>query len=97
MLWPPLHIVERGRGAFLSTGTIKMLRDANIDRLVGGIMYCVDIDGHVYGARIVRSTGLPAYDQELIESYRSMVLTPYRDGDKPVAFCMEDISTTKLD
>lgn len=97
MLWPSLHIVERGAPAFLPSGTIKLLRDAHIDRLVGGVMYCVDVDGHVYGARIVRSTGIPAYDQQLLASYSSMVLTPYRDGDKPVAFCMQTISETKFD
>ncbi|MBV8761654.1 MAG: hypothetical protein JO257_30450 [Deltaproteobacteria bacterium] len=87
---PKLRVLEEGGSGILFTPSMRPLHARGIDRLFATVFYCVDAKGAVYGVRMLRSTGVDVYDQDLAQRYEGMRFEPYRDGDHAVAFCTLD-------
>lgn len=56
-------------------------------RLIGGFEYCVDATGHVSSTTLLRTTGVPSYDQELVKAIHGWVFEPQLDEGKAVPVC----------
>jgi hypothetical protein len=69
------------------------LSEQRIYRLPAIVMACVDPTGKTYGVRMIRSSGLPIYDQHIIARYSQAHIEPYLDGPTPVAVCAWDFLT----
>jgi hypothetical protein len=71
----------------------QQLSEQRIYRLPAIVMACVDTTGKTYGVRMIRSSGLPIYDQHIIARYSQAHIEPYRDGTTSVAVCAWDFLT----
>jgi hypothetical protein len=67
--------------------TRGLIEKSHARHVAGGFRLCLDEHGKVASVKPVQSTGIPAYDQELIKSINQWVYSPYLDGGKPVAVC----------
>src|SRR3569623_783256 len=90
-LSPTLHELANGGSTFPPFGVMKALHQNGVDRLFINMMFCVNEHGEVYGVRMLRASGVPSYDQQLMHVYETRRFEPYRDGGKPVAFCTEEV------
>ena len=71
-------------------GLRKQLSDQRIYHLPAMVMVCVDTTGKTYGVRMIRSSGLPIYDQHIIARYSQAHFDPYIDRGTAVPVCAWD-------
>jgi TonB family protein len=65
----------------------RLLAKARIDRVIAAYQYCIDESGRVAEIRIIRSSGLPSYDEALHKAIASWTFPPYLDEGHPVPVC----------
>ncbi len=63
------------------------LAKAHIRKLIAALHWCVDESGHVTHVTLLRSSGLPRYDQRLVAAAREWAFKPYLDEGKPIGVC----------
>lgn len=90
LLAPEPRELESGGSVLPSHALIHAFVQHGVDKLFVTIRYCVNERGEVYEARMLRSSGVPTYDQQIADAYKAKRFEPYRDGGRPVAFCTED-------
>jgi TonB family protein len=64
----------------------SMLHDGH-SRVTAVFKVCVGVDGRVDGVTQLKSSGYPAYDQELLGAIRAWVYKPYKIGGVAVPAC----------
>lgn len=60
---------------------------ARIQRLIGSFQLCLGRTGNVDSVALLRSTGLPDYDAELMHAIREWTYDPFLDDGKPIPVC----------
>jgi hypothetical protein len=67
--------------------TKRQIQAAHIGRVIGTFQFCVSEAGRIGDLTMLRSTGVPAYDGELLREISHWEYTPYIDEGKPVSVC----------
>jgi TonB family protein len=62
-----------------------------VDTLQGTIKLCVSETGVIDSLRVLKSTGYPSYDTELLRQMRSWQYRPYRVNGAPVPMCTVEV------
>jgi hypothetical protein len=86
----PIQALHRVKGQITITPSDDLkvvLQKAGIRRLIGSFQFCLDEHGHAQNVRILRSTGLPGYDQSIIGHIGVWEYEPYLDEGKAIPVC----------
>jgi hypothetical protein len=67
--------------------TRRQIQAAHIGRLIGTFQFCISEAGRIGDLTMLRSTGVPAYDGELLREISRWEYAPYIDEGKPVSVC----------
>jgi hypothetical protein len=97
LLTAPLKRVQRGSSMIPPVDVMRGLQSLDIHALIFAIMYCVDEHGQVYGAHVFRSTGIPAYDKQVEQSFATTRYEPYREGGAALSICEAESVAEKFD
>src|SRR5206468_6933857 len=62
---------------------------AGISQVIGTYQLCLDEQGVVHDLRMLRSTGVPAYDARILTAMAKWRYKPYLDEGQPTAICGE--------
>ncbi len=68
-------------------GTKRGFQKAGLAHLVGTFQLCIDDQGKVGNLAMLRSTGSPMYDGEIMRGMSQWEYAPYVDDGKPVPVC----------
>lgn len=91
-LLPPTVLIELKRVAGDSqiqppTSTQNAMRQRNEDRALAVVKMCLDTQGQVSRAGLVKSSGYSEYDAKLLSKMRSWRYRPYRAAGVSIAIC----------
>jgi len=63
------------------------LAKAGQERIIGSFFFCLDAAGKVTDVKLLRTTGVPSYDQRIETTMRGWEFGPYVDDGKPISPC----------
>ncbi|HEX5061229.1 MAG TPA: hypothetical protein VFV99_17805 [Kofleriaceae bacterium] len=87
---PSVMLGKRTAGRInLSPDDIDKVRiqKSRVRKLIAALHYCLDVNGHVSRVRLIRSSGLPHYDDKLVKAAEGWAFAPFLDEGKPVVVC----------
>jgi hypothetical protein len=80
--------MTKGRKMLVPDDRTKMaIQRAAVSRLIGTFQLCVDETGKVGDVAMLRSTGAPSYDGEILREIAQWEYEPFVDDGKPVPVC----------
>jgi hypothetical protein len=74
-------------GRKVPLGGLCELAERNLHVLVTAVRFCVDRQGVVYGAIMVHTSGIPAFDQERLRVIGASRYRPIVDEGRPIPAC----------
>jgi hypothetical protein len=70
------------------SGSEKLwMQHSGVYSLLGAVHFCIDETGRVNHVALIRSTGLPVYDRNIVGAVQQWSYAPYLDEGKPVGVC----------
>ncbi len=64
-----------------------MIHQKGWGRLVSAFQLCIDTQGHVMRVQMVRSSGVPRYDEKVMNGMKQWAYKPFLDEGKAVSVC----------
>jgi TonB family protein len=87
---PTTMLGTRTRGNILVTPDDEdkvRLQKAHLLKLIAALHYCLDETGRVDRVTLIRSSGLPRYDDKIVAAARTWVFKPFLDEGKAIRVC----------
>ena len=82
-----LHLISGEKRVVPDDHTKSQIHVAGISRVVGTYQFCINETGHIGDLAMLRSTGVPVYDAEILREMSRWQYAPYIDDGKPVSVC----------
>jgi hypothetical protein len=82
-----LHRISGNRLVVPDDKTKTAIHNAGISRVVGTYQFCINEAGHIGDLAMLRSTGVPPYDAEILREISHWEYAPYVDEGKVIPVC----------